>query len=182
MAVVTNIGEGDHLGLSDIGTTEMLAKVKRAIVDVVRPQGYAVLNAADPLVAAMAERCPGSAIFFARNPDEPVLARHRGLGGRVVFVRDQTVILAEGEREEPLLTLDRIPLDPRRPDRLPRGKRPGRDRRRLGLGRSPATSSAPGWSRSPSTWTRCPAASTSSISTGPRWLSTTATIRRPCWR
>jgi cyanophycin synthetase len=110
VAVVTNIGEGDHLGLSDIDTTEMLAKVKRAIVDVVRPQGYAVLNAADPLVAAMAERCPGSAIFFARSPEEPVLARHRGLGGRVVFVRDNTVILAEGEREEPLLTLDRIPL------------------------------------------------------------------------
>jgi cyanophycin synthetase len=110
VAVVTNIGEGDHLGLSDIGTVEVLAKVKRAIVDVVQPNGYAVLNAADPLVAAMAERCPGSAIFFARKAEEPVLARHRGMGGRVVFVRDNTVILAEGEREEPLVTLDHIPL------------------------------------------------------------------------
>src|SRR5262249_43003557 len=54
VAVVTNIGEGDHLGLADIETPERLAYVKRTLVDVVAPTGSAVLNAADPLVAAMA--------------------------------------------------------------------------------------------------------------------------------
>jgi cyanophycin synthetase len=34
-AVVTNIGEGDHLGLSDVETLEKLAAVKRTIIDVV---------------------------------------------------------------------------------------------------------------------------------------------------
>ncbi len=38
VAVVTNIGEGDHLGLADIETLEKLAKVKRCIVDVVPPE------------------------------------------------------------------------------------------------------------------------------------------------
>ena len=33
VAVVTNIGEGDHLGLSDIGTLEKHARVKRSIVE-----------------------------------------------------------------------------------------------------------------------------------------------------
>ncbi len=33
VAVVTNIGEGDHLGLSDIDTLEKLARVKRVIVE-----------------------------------------------------------------------------------------------------------------------------------------------------
>ena len=37
VAVVTNIGEGDHLGLDDIETPEDLARVKRTIVDVVLP-------------------------------------------------------------------------------------------------------------------------------------------------
>ena len=32
VAVVTNIGEGDHLGLSDIRTIEELAVVKRTVV------------------------------------------------------------------------------------------------------------------------------------------------------
>src|SRR6185295_2584935 len=68
VAVVTNIGEGDHLGLSDIETPEKLAQVKSTIVDAVAPgAGYAVLNAADPLVAAMAEQSRGGVIFFAQD-------------------------------------------------------------------------------------------------------------------
>ncbi len=34
VAVVTNIGDGDHLGISDVNTPEDLAKVKRCIVEV----------------------------------------------------------------------------------------------------------------------------------------------------
>jgi len=110
VAVVTNIGEGDHLGLAEIDTPEMLARVKRTIVEVVPPKGAAVLNAADPLVAAMAGHCPGAVVFFARDPQHPVLLRHRGTGGRAVFVRDGVLMLAEGEHEDPLLNLDRVPL------------------------------------------------------------------------
>ena len=54
VAVVTNIGEGDHLTLRGIDTLEELARVKRTVVECVAPDGVAVLNAADPLVAAMA--------------------------------------------------------------------------------------------------------------------------------
>ena len=78
MALVTNIGEGDHLGLSDIETLEKLARVKKTVVDVVdRENGHAVLNAADPLVAGMAEGCRGTVVFFARDPENPRLAAHR---------------------------------------------------------------------------------------------------------
>jgi UDP-N-acetylmuramyl pentapeptide synthase len=46
VAVVTNIGLGDHLGLSYISTVEDLSVVKRVIVQNVRPgTGVAVLNA-----------------------------------------------------------------------------------------------------------------------------------------
>jgi cyanophycin synthetase len=110
VAVVTNVGEGDHLGLSDIHTLEMLAKVKRCIVDVVKPRGAAVLNANDPLVAAMAEKCPGSVVFFALSEEHPVIVSHRAAGKRAVFVRNNTIILAEGTREESLIGLDRVPL------------------------------------------------------------------------
>src|SRR6185436_9713395 len=54
VAVITNIGTGDHLGLSYISTVEDLAVVKRIIVQNVSPDGVAVLNAADPMVAKMA--------------------------------------------------------------------------------------------------------------------------------
>ncbi len=110
VAVVTNIGEGDHLGLADIDTLEKLARVKRTIVDVVAPTGAAVLNAQDPLVAEMGTKCPGTIIFFARDPNHPVVNGHRAKGGRAVIVREKTILLCERELEIPLATLDRVPL------------------------------------------------------------------------
>lgn len=110
VAVVTNIGEGDHLGLSDIHTPEQLAKVKRCIVEAVAPSGHAILNANDPLVVEMAAHCPGGVIFFALDPNHPVVVRHRGVGGKAVFVRDHHVVLAEADREEVLISLDRLQL------------------------------------------------------------------------
>jgi cyanophycin synthetase len=84
--------------------------VKQAPVEVVLPEGAAVLNANDPLVAAMAEHCPGAVVFFARDGQHPVILGHRAEGKRAAFVRDNTIILAEGDRETPLVTLDRVPL------------------------------------------------------------------------
>jgi cyanophycin synthetase len=110
VAVVTNIGDGDHLGISDVNTPEELAKVKRCIVESVSPDGYAVLNANDPLVVEMAARCPGDVVFFALDANHPVVVRHRGVGGRAIFVRDGQVVLAKGNREEPIVSLARLPL------------------------------------------------------------------------
>ncbi len=110
VAVVTNIGEGDHLGLGDIETLEKLAQVKRVIVDVVPPTGYAVLNATDEHTVAMAPKCKGKVIFFAIDGQHPVILEHRAKGGRAIFVKEHHVVLAEGLREEPLVSLDCIPL------------------------------------------------------------------------
>jgi cyanophycin synthetase len=110
VAVVTNIGDGDHLGISEVNNIEDLAKVKRCIVDVVSPKGYAVLNAADPLVVEMAPKCPGNVLFFAMDGNNQVIVRHRGVGGRAVFVRDGQIIFAEGSHEETLMPVNAVPL------------------------------------------------------------------------
>ncbi len=44
VAVVTNVGEGDHLGLNYITTVEDVMVLKRVIVQNVAPTGYAVLQ------------------------------------------------------------------------------------------------------------------------------------------
>jgi cyanophycin synthetase len=110
VAVVTNVGEGDHLGLAGINDLETLAKVKRVIVDVVPKHGFAVLNAADPLVAAMAEHCKGGVIYFAYSPENAVIEKHRATGGRAVFVKRDIVVLAEGDVEIPLVALAHVPV------------------------------------------------------------------------
>jgi cyanophycin synthetase len=110
VSVVTNIGEGDHLGLADIESLEKLARVKRTIVDATHTNGTAVLNAADPLVAEMAEKSPAPVLFFARSPQHPVLAEHCRGGGRAITVCDGEIVLCEGERQVPLMPLARVPL------------------------------------------------------------------------
>jgi cyanophycin synthetase len=104
VAVVTNIGSGDHLGLNYITTVEDLAVLKRVIVRNVADHGYAVLNAADPNVAAMAASCPGHVIFFTADRQHPVMATHRAQGKRTVYIDRDALIAAEGSWRE------RVPL------------------------------------------------------------------------
>jgi cyanophycin synthetase len=109
IAVVTNIGMGDHLGMAYVNTVEELAAVKRIVVQNVAPAGFAILNAADPLVAGMADHCPGSVIFFARNSHHPVIAMHRAQHKRVIYM-DNRNIVAIGEDGEHRIPLNEIPL------------------------------------------------------------------------
>jgi cyanophycin synthetase len=109
VAVVTNVGTGDHLGLSFISTVEDLAIVKRVIVENVASEGVAVLNAADPIVAAMAENCPGSVTFFAADRNNAILATHKAQGRRTVYAEDGAIVLAEGSFEH-RIGMDTIPL------------------------------------------------------------------------
>ena len=97
VSVVTNIGQGDHLGLAYISTVEDLSVVKRVIVQNVKPDtGVAVLNAADPMVARMADSCPGQVTFFACDSHHPVMATHRALGKRIIYLDGDAIVAAEG--------------------------------------------------------------------------------------
>ncbi|SNX29284.1 cyanophycin synthetase [Polynucleobacter meluiroseus] len=98
VAVVTNIGVGDHLGLNFISSVEDLAILKRVIVQNVAPSGAAVLNAADPIVAKMADVCTGRVIFFAQNQHHPVVAAHRAKNKKVIYCDGTHIIASKGAR------------------------------------------------------------------------------------
>jgi cyanophycin synthetase len=108
--VVTNIGQGDHLGIGEIDTPEKLAWVKGAIVTAVRPGGAAVLNAADPLVVDMKKWCKGEVVYFALDPANPLVVEHLAAGGRAATVREGWVVLCDGPRETRLAQLEKVPL------------------------------------------------------------------------
>lgn len=109
VAVVTNIGMGDHLGLNYITTLEDLAVLKRVIVQNVSTSGMAVLNAADPIVAGMADNCPGEITFFTADRHHPVMATHRAQGQRVVFVENGEIVCVQGNTRFSL-PLAEVPL------------------------------------------------------------------------
>ncbi len=109
VAVVTNVGSGDHLGLNYITTVQDLAVLKRVIVQNVSAKGVAVLNAADPNVASMANKTKGAVTFFAQDRHHPVMATHRAQGHAVVYVEEGNLVAAKGDFKHHI-PLSKIPV------------------------------------------------------------------------
>ena len=109
VAVVTNVGSGDHLGLNYITTVQDLAVLKRVIVQNVAKNGVAVLNAMDANVAAMASKARGAVTFFAADKYHPVMATHRAQGQAVVYVENGHIVASKGDFQESLRLSD-IPV------------------------------------------------------------------------
>jgi len=92
----------------DILDIEQNFKVIRTQIDVVLPTGTAVINAADSQAAELAQLCDGKVIFYALSPDNSTLAAHRAQGQQVVFLRENTLVLATGATETALLRLSSL--------------------------------------------------------------------------
>lgn len=103
----------DHLGLRGINTLEELAYVKRLVLEVVRKDGFAVMNADDPLVVAMAEKADGQAVWFSMDPQNPIVLEHVRKGGTAGVLEEglkgRMLTLYRGEQHIPLLWSHLIP-------------------------------------------------------------------------
>ena len=106
VAVVTNIGSGDHLGLNYITTVKDLAVLKRVIVQNVAKTGVAVLNATDRNVASMASKAVGAVTFFAADKYHPVMATHRAQGQAVVYVENGQIVASKGNFQATIALAD----------------------------------------------------------------------------
>ncbi len=109
-SVLTNVSS-DHLDLQGIHTLPELAEVKSTICRITKPDGWVVLNADDPLVAAVARRVKANvALFTLEGNDSAVVRRHRGRGGRAYLVVDGTLVEANGEKETKIVEIERVPI------------------------------------------------------------------------
>ena len=96
-------------GLEDLypGPEDKMPGYLRTQVDVVLPDGFAVLNAEDPAVAALAAHCDGEVLLYASDDTGATLQAHRQAGGRAVFWREGRLLLAQGARETEVLARER---------------------------------------------------------------------------
>ncbi|MEY4318211.1 MAG: cyanophycin synthetase, partial [Pseudomonadota bacterium] len=108
VGVVTNMPTTDEqlIQLHDIQTPEQMRTVIRTQVDLVLPEGAAVLNAEDEAVVSLAELSDGEVVYYAKDGTHAVVAEHLKQGGRAVFCRDGQVVLARGDQETELFHLD----------------------------------------------------------------------------
>jgi cyanophycin synthetase len=105
VAVVLNVAP-DHLGMRGIDTLEQLAEVKQVVVEAVPRDGFAVLNADDPLVRGMRRRCSGEVVWFtmAETGSEvlEMVEDHCRRGGRAVLLErsdlGEMIVIRHGRR------------------------------------------------------------------------------------
>ena len=96
VGVVINV-QADHLGIGDIDTVEDLARLKSVVVKTVLPNGYAVLNADDPLVVAMAADLEAKIAYFSMNPDNPLIHSHIEQGGLAAVYEGGYLTVLKGD-------------------------------------------------------------------------------------
>jgi cyanophycin synthetase len=96
IGVVLNIS-ADHLGIGDIDTIEQMAQLKSVVVESVSPKGYAVLNADDPLVSAMAARVKGQIAYFSMNPNNELIQSHTQGGGLAAVYENGFLSILKGD-------------------------------------------------------------------------------------
>ncbi len=96
IGVVLNVA-ADHLGLGGIDTIEQMARVKGVVAETVKPEGYAILNADDPLVAAMAAKLNCKVAYFSMNPDNPIILEHSRRNGLAAIYENGYLSILEGK-------------------------------------------------------------------------------------
>jgi cyanophycin synthetase len=101
VGVVINVAP-DHLGIGGIDTLEQLAAVKQVVVEAVPRDGFAVLNADDPLVADMRRACSGEVVWFTMRDGNELVDSHCRRGGRAVVLERSAlgdmIVIRHGRR------------------------------------------------------------------------------------
>ncbi|MGH9243954.1 MAG: cyanophycin synthetase [Acidimicrobiales bacterium] len=116
VAVVLNV-QADHLGLRGVDTLEELARVKAVLVEAVPRDGFAVLNADDPLVREMRRRCSGEVVWFSMEPPgteaRDMIDGHCRRGGRALVLEPselgEMIVIRHGPRSMQLAWTHLLP-------------------------------------------------------------------------
>lgn len=96
VSVILNVA-ADHLGIGDINTIEDMANVKSVVAEIASSEGFTVLNADDPLVAAMAEKVKAKIAYFSMKSDNPVVQSHIRQGGLAAIYERGYLSIMEGD-------------------------------------------------------------------------------------
>ena len=109
VGVVLNVA-ADHLGLGDINTIDELAKLKAVVAEAVHTNGYAVLNAEDERVAAMADHVDAKVAYFSMDRDHPLVRSHVKNGGIAAIYEEGYLSILQNDWLLRIEKAERIPI------------------------------------------------------------------------
>jgi cyanophycin synthetase len=107
VAVVTTSAGAEAVARPGVEDRTAVDKALRAAVDVVLPEGFAVLNAGDPTVTSMAEHCKGKVVLFGA-PEASPLKEHVEAGGLALVRLGSQLIWWKGREKFPPLSVSSL--------------------------------------------------------------------------
>jgi cyanophycin synthetase len=101
-AIVTSASGAESWVRPGVDEPPTIEKALRAAVDVVVPEGWAVLNASDPAVVAMAPSCKGKVVLFGGARELSPVKEHVDAGGAALIRLGSQLIWWVGGRSRPV--------------------------------------------------------------------------------
>ena len=109
VGVLLNVDD-DHIGVDGVDDIEELSLVKSTVIEVVRDDGVAVLNADDPTVVGLGDRAGGQVIYFSLQEHNAVVREHLIAGGVAVVLRGADVVILSTEPAVDVLPVAEAPI------------------------------------------------------------------------
>ncbi len=109
VGIITNISE-DHLGQDGIESLEDLAYIKSLILEMVDKNGAAIINADDTFAEYFTSRVCAPIVYTSIQAENKWIKRHLGIGGKCVFIKDDKIYAAHGDKMKELVAISDIPV------------------------------------------------------------------------
>ena len=110
IAVLTNIQE-DHLGISDIHTLDDLAWVKQVVIESVKNDGWAILNADNEYCVKIGKQTKHCNVaYFSMSENNPVVEKHCKAGGVAAFCDNGYFTIKKGDWKIKIAKTTNIPI------------------------------------------------------------------------
>jgi cyanophycin synthetase len=109
IGIITNIQE-DHLGLNDIHDLKDLARVKSVVVNSVKEDGWAVLNAEDEYCVEIARELRCKVAYFSLDEHCEVIVNHCKQGGIAAIYENGFVTIKKGDWKLRVEKASHVPL------------------------------------------------------------------------
>ena len=109
VAVVLNVS-ADHLGLDGIETVDDLARVKSVVVESIRKDGWAILNAEDEHCRKIARNLNCNVAWFSMDEDNPFVRQLSKDGETVAVYENGFITVKKGEWKIRIEKAANVPL------------------------------------------------------------------------
>ncbi|MEW9094488.1 MAG: cyanophycin synthetase [Clostridiaceae bacterium] len=109
VGIITNI-TSDHLGIDNIETIEELAFVKSLVVEAVKDDGYAILNADDHASIALLNRIKSNVILFSKDKNNLTLVNHMKNGGWGIYLSNDFIYVEKDKNIFPIIKVKDIKI------------------------------------------------------------------------